>query len=57
MKNKKPNKDSPTYQRSPLTVSKDGKTFSVCAAKVADLLAFYAQRKIPVFPNGKDRNA
>lgn len=50
MKDKTPKRDAPTYQRSPLTVSKDGKTFSVCAAKVADLLAFYAQRKIPVWP-------
>lgn len=57
MKDKMPKRDAPTYQRSPLTVSKDGKTFSVCAAKVADLLAFYAQRNIPVWPNGKDRNA
>lgn len=57
MKDKTTRKDSTTYQRSPLTVSKDGKTFSVCAAKVADLLAFYAQRNIPAWPNGKDHNA
>ena len=50
MKPPVPKPDSPTYQRSPLVVSKDGKTFSVCAAKVCDLLTFYAQRKIPVWP-------
>lgn len=53
MKDKTPRKDSPTYQRSPLTLSKDGKKFSVCAAKVADLLVFYAQRNIPVWPEDK----
>jgi hypothetical protein len=40
-KKPEPKRDSPTYQRTPLVVSKDGKTFSVDAAQVVDLFADY----------------
>lgn len=42
--------DGPDYQRSPLVVSKDGKTFSVCASHVRSILDFYAMNKIKVYP-------
>ena len=49
-----PKRDAPGYERTPLVVSKDGKTFSVDAAKVCDLLEWYRANKIPVFPYGKN---
>jgi hypothetical protein len=42
--------DGPDYQRSPLTVSKDGKSFSVCASQVRSILDFYALNKVKVYP-------
>ncbi len=45
-----PKRDAPGYVREPLKVSKDGKTFSVCGAKVCDLLEFYRVNKIPLWP-------
>lgn len=36
-----PKQDAVGYQRSPTTLSKDGKTFSIDGAKVVDLIADY----------------
>lgn len=52
-KKPQPKRDAPGYVREPLKVSKDGKTFSVDAAKVCDLLEWYRANKIAVFPYGK----
>ncbi len=49
-KKPEPKRDAPGYVREPLKVSKDGRTFSVCGAKVCDLLAMYAANKVKVFP-------
>lgn len=40
-KEAQPKRDAPGYQRSPTTLSKDGKTFSIDGAKVVDLIADY----------------
>lgn len=40
-KSPQPKQDAPGYQRSPTTLSKDGKNFSIDGAKVVDLMADY----------------
>lgn len=49
---KKPDakRDAPGYVREPLKVSRDGKTFSVCASQVRSILDFYALNKVKVYP-------
>ncbi len=49
-KKPEPKRDATGYIREPLKVSRDGKTFSVCGAKVCDLLAMYAANKVPLWP-------
>lgn len=48
-----PKPDAPRYVRSPLTVSKDGKSFSVCATTVLSPLEFYRINGVKVYPEVK----